>query len=72
MRIDLVADRASGAAESVAPGVAVLHHEVGHYPVPAVAVEEASVDQPQEIGDGERRLGTEQLDLDRRRAARSR
>ena len=62
--VDLVADGAAGAAESVTAGVAVLDHEVGHHPVPAVAVEEPPIDQPKEVGHGERRLGPEQLDLD--------
>ena len=70
--IDLVADRAAGAAEPVAARIAVLDHEVGHHPVPAVAVEEAPVHQPEEVGDGQRRLGAEQLDLDRAALARSR
>ena len=63
--VDLVPNGAAGAAEPVAARIAVLHDEVGHHPVPAVPVEEAPVHQPQEVVHRERRVGAEQLDLDR-------
>src|SRR5690348_5147543 len=44
MAVDLVADDVAGAAPPVAARVAVLHHEVGDHPVPAIAVEVAGVD----------------------------
>ena len=46
MTIDLVPNRTTRAAEPIPARVSVLDHEVGHHPVPAVAVEEAPIDEP--------------------------
>ena len=61
--VDLVANGAAGSAESISTRIAVLHDEVGYHAVPPVAVEEVAIDEPEKIGDRERGLGAEELDL---------
>ena len=64
IHVDLVADGVAGAAVAVAAGVAVLGDEVGHDAVKARAVEVAGLHEPEIVGDGEGRVGGEELELD--------
>src|SRR6266545_2582529 len=63
--VDLIADRETGPAPTVAPRITVLHHEVRHHAMPTRAVEKATVDQVDERRDGEGCFGGQQLDVER-------
>src|SRR5467141_1940198 len=63
--IDLVADCETGPAPAVTPRIPGLHHDVRHHAMPARAVEVAPVDEVDEHRDGQRRLGGQQLDVER-------
>src|ERR1700730_4118025 len=63
--IDLVAQHESRPTPAVAARIAVLHDEVRHHAMPPRSVEIAALHETHNRRDRERRLGGEQLDVER-------
>ena len=64
IHVDLVTDGVAGTAVAVAAGVTIHDGKVGHHPMEALLIEEAALNQPEVVGDGEGRIGGKELDLD--------
>src|SRR5437667_11471070 len=63
--VQFIANRVPRPTVTIAARVAVLDDEVGDHAMDGNAVEEASVSEVDEVGDGDRRVRDRQLDLDR-------
>src|SRR5215468_7673272 len=63
--VQLIADRVAWATVAVAPGIAVLNHEIGHHTVNRSPIEKSLADEIDEVGDGQRRVRDRELDFNR-------